>query len=79
MKNVFFVTIYRIGSTASKVVELKFESEEAMNNYIMATFMVDINNAIIKFDTRTQNDYCESEIWFFESKGFSWRINITIK
>lgn len=79
MKNIYFVTVYRIGATASKVVELTFETEEELNNYVMTTFRVDPNNSIIKFDTRKQYDYNESEIWFFEAAGYQWRINITIK
>lgn len=80
MKTMFFINVYRVEANGcSKVVRLTFETEEEMNAYIASTFNVDVNNAIIKFDVREQADYCESEVWFFEAKGFQWRINITIK
>lgn len=80
MKTMFFINIYRVEANGcSKVVRLTFDTEEEMNTYIATTFNIDVNNAIVKFDVREQNDYTESEVWFFTAKGFNWRINITIK
>lgn len=80
MTTKFFMNVYRVEANGvSKVVNLKFDTEEEMNAYIMKTFNVDVNNDIVKFDVREQADYCESEIWLFTAKGFGWRLNITIK
>ena len=80
MATKIFMNVYRVEANGvSRVVSLKFDTEEEMNVYIMKTFNVDVNNDIVKFDVREQGDYCESEIWLFTAKGFGWRLNITIK